>query len=149
MGEERGCAAFGNLFFVPIFGPPHNPRPMRERKNYVPRSGQPYCYVFCFIVPWQREGSGVCSHHTMRGRCPWNHRAWEGGGRTQFVHGRNRMTIDPRIPTMSRRSTSVFRQPGRHCLHQARSAVRCLTSRMKGELHPSKKHSQDGLRHLD
>ena len=36
----------------------------------------------------------------------------EGGGRTQFVHGRSRMTIGPRIPTMSGRSTSGFHQPG-------------------------------------
>ena len=48
---------------------------------------------------------------------------WRGGGRcTQFVHGRSRMTLDPRIPTMPGRSTSGFRQPGTHCLHQARGA---------------------------
>ena len=29
---------------------------------------------------------------------------------------------------------------GRHCLHQARSVVRCSASRMKGELHPSSKN---------
>ena len=49
------------------------------------------------------------------------------------------MTIDPRIPTMPGRSTSGFHQPSRHCLHQARSTVRCSASRMKGgELHPCK-----------
>ena len=69
------------------------------------------------------------------------------GGCTQFVHGRSRMTIDPRIPSMPGRSTSGFHQPGRHWLHQARSAVRCWASRLKGELHPSKNRSQDGLRH--
>ena len=36
------------------------------------------------------------------------------------------------------RSTSGFHQPGTHCLHQARSAVRCSASRMNGELHLSK-----------
>ena len=41
------------------------------------------------------------------------------GGGTQCVHGRSRMTIDPRVPTMPGRSTSCFHQPGRHCLHQA------------------------------
>ena len=72
-----------------------------------------------------------------------------GWGRgTQFVHDRSRMTIDPPIPTMPGRSTSGFHQPGTHCLHQARSSVRCLVSRMKSELHPSKNRSQDGLRHL-
>ena len=50
------------------------------------------------------------------------------------MHGRSRMTRDPRIPTMLGRSTSGFHQPGRHCLHQARSAVRCSASRMKGDL---------------
>ena len=59
----------------------------------------------------------------------------------QFVHGRSRMTIDPRIPTMPGRSTSGFHRPGRHCLHQARSAVRCSASRMKREPHPSKNRS--------
>ena len=47
-----------------------------------------------------------------------------GEGGTQFVHGRSRMTMDPRIPTLLGRSTSGFHQPGRHCLHQARSAGR-------------------------
>ena len=47
-------------------------------------------------------------------------RARDGGGEggTQFVHGRSRMAIDPRIPTLPERSTSGFHQPGRHCLHQ-------------------------------
>ena len=60
-----------------------------------------------------------------------------GGVGTQFGHGRSRVTIDLRIPAMPGRSTSGFHQPGRQCLHQARSAVRCSASRMKGELHPS------------
>ena len=71
-----------------------------------------------------------------------------GGGCTQFMHGRSPMTIVPRIPTMPGRSTSSFHQPGIYCLHQARGAVRCSASRMKGELHPSKNRSQDELRHL-
>ena len=68
--------------------------------------------------------------------------------RSQFVHSHIRMNIDPRIPTMPGRSTSGFHQPGRHCLHQATSTVRCLASRMKGELHPAKNLSKDGLRHF-
>ena len=66
---------------------------------------------------------------------------WGWGGCTQFEHGRSRMTTDPRIPTMPGRSTSGFHQPGRHGLHQARSAVRCSASRNKSELHPSKNRS--------
>ena len=64
------------------------------------------------------------------------------------MHGRSRMAIDPRIPTMPGRSTSGFHHPGKLCLHQARSAVRCSASRIKGGLHPSKNCSLDGLRHL-
>ena len=64
-----------------------------------------------------------------------------GGGCTQFVHDRSRMTIDIRIHTMQGRSTSGFHQPGRHCLHQARSDVRCSASRMKGKLHLTKNRS--------
>ena len=41
--------------------------------------------------------------------------------------------------TMPGRSTSGFHRPGRYFLHQARSAVRCWASRMKVELHPTKK----------
>ena len=66
-------------------------------------------------------------------------RGW--GGCTLFVHGRSRVTIDPRIPTMPGRRMSGVHQPGRHCLHQARSAVRCSASLMKGELHPSENRS--------
>ena len=70
------------------------------------------------------------------------------GGCTRVVNGRSRMAVDPRIPTMPGRSMSGFHQTGRHCLHQARSTVRSWTSRMKGDVHPSKSRSQDGLRHL-
>ena len=51
------------------------------------------------------------------------------------MHGRHRMTIDLRIPTMPGRSTSGFHPPGRHYLHQARRSVKSPASRMKGELH--------------
>ena len=71
-----------------------------------------------------------------------------GGGCTWFVHGRSRITTDFRVPTMPGRSTSGCHQPGRDCLHQARSAVRCSASRIKGEPRPSKNRSYGGLRHL-
>ena len=78
-------------------------------------------------------------------RCDWKGCAErEGGGVLHrkyvldLMHGRSGMTIDPPIPTMPGRSMSRFHRPGRHCLHQARSAVRCPASRMKGELHPTK-----------
>ena len=50
------------------------------------------------------------------------------------MHSRSRITIDPRIPAMPRRSTSGFRRPGRHCLHPAPSAVRYWASHMKRDL---------------
>ena len=55
-----------------------------------------------------------------------------GGGCTHVIHGRSRTTVDPRITTMPGRIASGFHGPGRHCLHQARSAVRCWASRMEG-----------------
>ena len=62
----------------------------------------------------------------------------EGGGGTHVMHGRSRVAIDPRVPTMPGLSTSGFHRSGRHCLHQARIAVRCSPSHMMGELHPTK-----------
>ena len=38
------------------------------------------------------------------------------------MHGRSRMTKDPRIPTMQGRSTSGFHQAGSACLHQEHEA---------------------------
>ena len=62
-------------------------------------------------------------------------------GGTHFMHSRSLMTLDPRIPTIEPgRSTLDFYRPGRHRVHQARSAVRCWASGMKGELHPTKNH---------
>ena len=58
-------------------------------------------------------------------------------GCTHFMQG---CTIDPRIPTKLRRSMSGFHRPGRHCMHQARSTVRCSLIRVKSELHPTKNH---------
>ena len=62
------------------------------------------------------------------------------GGRTQFMHSRSLRTIDPLIPTMLGRSTSGFHRPGRHRVHYAGSAVRCLANRLKHELHSAKNH---------
>ena len=66
----------------------------------------------------KRQGTSPCPQAKLAER-----RGGEGGrgGGTRFVHGRSRMTIDPRIPTMPGRSTWGFHHPGRHCLHQARS----------------------------
>ena len=63
-----------------------------------------------------------------------------GGGCTHFMHSRSRVSIDRRVPAMPGRRTPGFHRPGRHRVHETRSAVRCSTSRMKGELHPAKNH---------
>ena len=68
-------------------------------------------------------------------------RQWRGRGRGEGRRGVVtkpcvavvRRTRDPRIPATSKRSTSGFHQPGRHRVHQARSAVRCSASRVNGE----------------
>ena len=71
--------------------------------------------------------------------CPKTPRLWTavGGGVLMIMHNGSRVAIGPRIPTLPGRNTSGFHRPGRHCLHQARSAVRCSASRIKGELHPT------------
>ena len=61
------------------------------------------------------------------------------------MHGRIRITIDPRITTMPGWSTWGFHRPGTHCLHQAQIAVRYWAIRMKGKLHASKNHFRGGL----
>ena len=66
------------------------------------------------------------------------------------MHGRSRVTIDPRIPIVPGRSTSGFDRPGRHRLHQAQSTVGCSASRMKDELHPARVflHMDDSIEQL-
>ena len=68
-----------------------------------------------------------------------------GLGCTHVMHGRSRMTIDCRIPTIPGRSMSGFHRPGRHCLHQERGVVRCWATRMKDGLHPTKNRFRGGL----
>ena len=46
---------------------------------------------------------------------------------------------------MPGRSMSGFNRLDRHCLHHARSTVRCSASRMKGELHSTKNRLRSGL----
>ena len=68
--------------------------------------------------------------HPVRGAGGGNHCQ---RGRTHFMHGRSRTTIDPRTPTMLRRSTWGFHRPGKHDVHQPQSAVKCSASRMEGD----------------
>ena len=100
-------------------------------------------------------GEGAGGTHVMRDRSRMTGRR-EGSGVRGGVYSVGEMyliscmavvllTIDPRIPTTPGRSMSGFHRPGRHCLHQARSAVRCWASRVKGELHPTTKRSRSGF----
>ena len=53
--------------------------------------------------------SGNAALNPVRDKNEGVYRGQGGGGRgSQFVHGRSRMTIDPRIPTVPGRSTSGF-----------------------------------------
>ena len=53
---------------------------------------------------------------------------------THVMHGRSRMIIVPRTPTMLGRIKSGFHRPGgRHCMHEARNTVRCSVSCRKGK----------------
>lgn len=54
-----------------------------------------------------------------------------GGGLLIIMHGRSLRIVDPRIPAMLGGDTSGFHPPGRHCLHQTRTAMRCSPSRIK------------------
>ena len=109
----------------------------------------PTRYTLILVWPLQRQQWALLCN-CLVGALPYSHDAMRSfpscglrvfhpaqyclgrGGCTQFVHGRSRMTIDPRTPTMPGRSMSGFHQPGRHYLHQARSAVRC-SARGEGE----------------
>ena len=58
----------------------------------------------------------------------------EGGlGCTSFMHSCSLNTIGPRILILPGRSTSAFHRPGRHRVHQARTAVRYSASRNAGD----------------
>ena len=106
--------------------PSRNPRTMRRRQGLLDVS-RTACTLH---LRGGRGGEGGWCNHTTHGYCPVGHgpshprkaetedtgfsptreallAASEGreGGCTQFVHGRSRMTIDPRIPTMPGRST--------------------------------------------
>ena len=48
------------------------------------------------------------------------------------MHGRSRITRNPRIPTMPGRRHVGFSPTGTHCSSQARSAVRCWAGRLAG-----------------
>ena len=70
------------------------------------------------------------------------------GGVLVFMHSRSLKTIDPRIPTVPRRSTSGLHRPGKRRLHQARGAVRCSASRIEGELRSTESQKSGGFPHL-
>ena len=72
-------------------------------------------FFFYIYVAWLNR-TLLRTHVVLGLRRWWERRGRDGGGRTQFVHGRSCMTIYPCIPTMPRRSTSGFHQPGQTLL---------------------------------
>ena len=78
-------------------------------------------------------------------------RGAQGGRVFDIIHGRSRITVDPRIPTMPGRSTSGFHRPGAKIgLHQARqpsdvlSPLHCWCCQ-RGRTLPSAAVSAPGL----
>ena len=108
------------------------PRPLRENKISV---------VFSPSNTQSATRYDVARRDTAiaKGTNTKKNRSEKEEGVTRAVHGRSRLTIDPRIPTMPGRSTPGFHRPRKYCLHQGRSAVRSWASRIKGELHPTTK----------
>ena len=82
---------------------------------------------YLFVAPrWLRAVGGTFEEARKEVRGGEGRKGGEGGGvldrRNVFdlMHGRSRMTVDPRIPTMPGRSMLGFHRPGKHCLHHAR-----------------------------
>ena len=61
-----------------------------------------------------------------------------GGGGIHVTQGRSRMIMDPRTPYNAGTEHAGFSTTRQTLLAQAIRAVRCLSSRIKGELHPSR-----------
>ena len=144
--EEGGGGACASLLCMAVVCPTVDPRTSTMPGRSIPGFHRPGKHCLHPSARGERGGGYsfvACLSILTIDHAPLLRRSTGGGGGqgTQFVHGRSRMTIDPRIPTVSGRSRSGFHQPGRHCLRRARSAVRCSANRMKGELHPSKNRS--------
>ena len=95
-----------------------------------------------FSVGWVQDSSFPTIYFSL----PIIIRPWPRGGVLDrrdvldLMHGRSRKTIDP-SHSFNAGTVHVGFSPTMQafaCLHQARSAVRCVASRMKGELHPTK-----------
>ena len=55
---------------------------------------------------------------------------WTRGGCIRVIHACSHKTVDPPIHLVS--GHRFFHRPGRHCLHQAQSALRCSASVFRG-----------------
>ena len=82
--------------------------------------------VPCMTVVCQTMGPRVITLPDQR------RRVFGGGGVLTSCMTGVLGAIDPRIPAMPGRKTSGFRQPGRRCWHQARSAVRNFAEANEG-----------------
>ena len=88
------------------------------------RKGRGRCAIFCEAPLNLRRSRKKVSNSSRNeeARCA---PSLGGGGSTHAMHGRSRMTIDPCIATSPGRSSLGFHRPGKRCLHQAQSVVRC------------------------
>ena len=96
-----------------------------------------------WISPQYEEGSGRKNRHCRPIVAIASMVRLGGGWRcTQFVRGRSRMAIDPRIPTVpgcgARR---LFTDQAGISFTERKSAFRCSVCRVKGEPHPTKNPS--------
>ena len=84
-----------------------------------------------------REHLAEADHKNIGTKQLHHHDGWGGGVFISCINVALRQktkTIDPRIPYCAGTEHVGFYQSGRHRVNQARSAVRCSASRMKGEL---------------
>ena len=63
-GRKRSCPAFQIFFIIPICGPPHSPRPMREREKHPPRSARHTTRNAAFLSRYIENAFSQFPHHT-------------------------------------------------------------------------------------
>ena len=73
-------------------------------------------FALFLLEPVVPHGTGLLIFEVGRERGQRAAADGGGGGVLVAIHGRSRMTIHPRIPTMPGLSTSDVHRPGMHCL---------------------------------
>ena len=83
---------------------------------------------------YERDGAGEAGQYMYEVPGIMVCRGWGVGYTLIIIHDRTRVAVDPRIPTMPGRSSSLFHRPGRHCLHQARGGGNSSAMRIKDDV---------------